>query len=212
MDGVLIDSIPLWFEAKIKSFKKVGIDLTYEMCFQSTGLKVNEMVDYWYDKFPWDNIPKKEIEEDIMDNVVGLVKEKGVAISGTEYILDFFREKKVKIGLASSSQMRLIDVAIEKMGIKKYFDDIYSAEFEKKGKPDPAIYLSSARSLGIAPKECIAFEDSLNGLLSAKSAGMKCICIPDEALIKDEKLKMADLVLKSLNDFNEESWNEFNRE
>lgn len=206
MDGLLIDSEPLWQEAEIFVFAKVGIRLDSKMCLETMGLRVDKVVDYWYAKFPWSSVSKKEVEEDIMQNVIRLVEEKGIARLGTEHVLNFVKNKNVKIAIASSSQLRLIKKVIEKLGIVEYFDELYSAEFEEHGKPHPGVYLTTAKMLDIPVQDCVSFEDSFNGILSSKSARIKCVCVPDESLRGSDKLSIADEVLESLNDFNDEVW------
>ncbi|TAK96042.1 hexitol phosphatase HxpB [Patescibacteria group bacterium] len=206
MDGLLIDSEPLWGEAEKAAFAKVGLQLTDELCNQTIGLRVDQVIDHWCVTFPELNVSKKEVEEDIMQNVLRLVRERGEARPGAKYILDFVKNKKVKMALASSSQLRLIKAVIEKMDIADYFDELYSAEFEEHGKPHPGVYLTVAKVLDVPVQNCLAFEDSFNGLLAAKAARIKCVCVPDETLRGSRKLGIADEVLESLNDFNEAAW------
>jgi len=82
---------------------------------------------------------------------------------------------------------------------------VHSAEFEEKGKPHPAIYTSTSKFLKIDPKNCIAFEDSYNGLLSAKNAGMRTVAVPDPKHFEDRRFIIADMKIRSLLDFDEAS-------
>lgn len=109
---------------------------------------------------------------------------------------------------ASSSPMTLIKEVVEKLKIGHYFEELYSAEFEEYGKPHPGVYITASKMLDVPAENCIAFEDSFNGLLSAKSAHMKCICVPDESLVGSAKLGIADIVLSSLLEFNDVLWDE----
>jgi HAD superfamily hydrolase (TIGR01509 family) len=206
MDGLLIDSEPLWQEAEIAEFTKVGVPLTREMCHQTIGFRVNEVVDYWHARYPWKLEGKEDIEKKIIKNVIGLIQAKGQPKDGVHHILQFVKNQNVKVALASSSFYEIIDAVLEKFHIKDNFEIIYSAEDEKYGKPHPAIYITTAEKLMVMPQECLAIEDSFNGVLSAKAAKMKCIAVPDSSMKYNEKLIIADLELRSLTDLNEEKW------
>jgi mannitol-1-/sugar-/sorbitol-6-/2-deoxyglucose-6-phosphatase len=211
MDGLLIDSEPLWWDAEIEVARTVGLELTKEQVFETTGLKADKIIDHWFNKKPWTKPSKKEVEEVLVKNLIARVEKKGKEKAGATQILDLMKEKNIKMALASSSLMSIIDAAVEKLGIREYFDEIYSAEFEEHGKPHPGVYLTAAKMLDVAPEHCLAFEDSFNGLLAAKSARMKCVCVPEEAFLKNPKLAIADLILPSLFDFGEEEWKRLER-
>jgi mannitol-1-/sugar-/sorbitol-6-/2-deoxyglucose-6-phosphatase len=210
MDGLLINSEPLWQDAEIETFKKVGVNLTRVMCRQAMGLKLNQAIEYWYRQYPWQGMTKKELAGELIKNVSVLIKEKGKVREGVNQILEFLKNKNVKIALSSSSPMGLIKLVIKRLEIESYFEKLYSAESEKYGKPHPGIFLTTAKQLDILPENCLVFEDSLNGLVSAKTARMKCVCVPDESLRGDKRLAIADIVLLSLAKFNKETWNKLN--
>ncbi|MCX6766921.1 MAG: hexitol phosphatase HxpB [Candidatus Moranbacteria bacterium] len=212
MDGLLIDSEPLWHEAEVEAAKLAGIDLTKKQFLDGTGLKSDKIVDQWFNNIkPWTNPSKKEVEEELVSSLIARVKERGAPKPGALKILELMKKKNLKMALASSSRMSIIDAAVEKLGIRHYFDELYSAEFEEHGKPHPGVYLTTAKMLDIAPDSCLAFEDSFNGLLAAKSARMKCVSVPDESIQGDKRLTIADVVLNSLEDFNDEVWERLNR-
>ena len=211
MDGLLINSEPLWYETKISVFGQVGIHLTVDLCRQTSGLRLDDIVGYWYAKKPWQTPSKDEVGRQLIEKVIELVATKGEKMPGVDYVLDFVKEKGVKIALASSSPMRLIEAAVKGLQLENCFDGVCSAEFEKHGKPHPAVYLKAAKTLKLPPSQCLAFEDSPNGLLSAKSAKMKCVCVPDKSHKDDPRLKIADVILPSLSEFNEELWQRLNK-
>ena len=95
---------------------------------------------------------------------------------------------------------------MEKLKIGHYFEDLYSAEFEEYGKPHLGVYITASKILGVSAENCLALEDSFTGLLSVKLARMKCICVPDESLIGNAKLCIADNVISSLLEFNDAIW------
>ena len=201
MDGLLIDSEPLWCEAKIDVFTKIGVPMTKERYKESVGLRADEIVDYWYSRYPWKDKSKKEIEEKLVERIIELIKEKGELLPGAKEVIKTFYNKKIPLAIASSSLMKIINVAMGKLDIANYFEIIHSAEYEEFGKPNPAIYLSTAKKLKVSPEECLVFEDSFTGVSAARAAKMKCIVVPNKMAKDDTRLQVADIMLNSLEDF-----------
>ena len=198
MDGVLIDSEPLWRKAEIKVFRKVGIHLTEEHCLETLGLRTDELVQYWHQKHPWKNLSLQEVAADIEQTVKELILSEGRPMNGYLEALRFFKQKGYKTGLASSSTMELITTVLTKLEITGMFDVVHSAEHEKFGKPHPGVYLSTAAKLGVKPENCLAIEDSLNGLKSAKAAGMKTLVMPAPENRDNPQFRLADRLINSL--------------
>lgn len=206
MDGVLIDSEPFWQESEIDAFGRVGLELTREMCLETMGLRVDEVVSYWRRRRAFDDCPAGELEDAIIGGVAERILSKGEAKEGVTDALEFFRGRGVGVALASSSAYRLIRAVTERFGLADKFDCIYSAEEEEYGKPHPAVYLTTARRLGVDASACLAVEDSFNGVLAAKAARMKCVAIPEPAQRRDPRFAIADAVLGSLAEVNLELW------
>lgn len=204
MDGLLIDSEPLWQEAEIEIFSKLGVPLTNDMCRQTTGLRIEEVVHHWRTHYPWYHRSVKQVSEDIIAGVCSRILAAPKPMAGVGYILDFFKSRNIKMALASSSAYVLIHAVMQALGIENYFEFVYSAEEEEYGKPDPGIYRSALKKLQVKAEECIAFEDSYNGILSAKGAGIKTIAVPEPSVWDLPKFDTADLKLQSLLEFNEE--------
>ena len=208
MDGLLIDSEPFWREAAILAFKKVNIHLTNDQLAQSMGMRHDEVVKYWLNKYQKEDVSNQAIELDILAKVQELVEEKGTLMPGVLEILEFFKQKKIPIALASSSPLGIIQSVLETLKIKNKFKITYSAEYEEFGKPHPAVFIATSNYMRVDPEDCLVFEDSLNGVLAAKSAKMKCIAIPSKEDFEKPQFTIADLKLKSLLDFTESHLNE----
>lgn len=206
MDGLLIDSEPLWQEAEILIFKQVNINLTSELCLQTKGLRIDEVVNYWYQQYPWTNLSQLEVAELIVNQVIELILTKGQPLPGVEQAIAFVKSKNVKIALASSSATRIIQAALQRLNLTAVFTEIYSAESEAFGKPHPGVYLTTANKLHVSPQSCLALEDSLNGVLAAKAAQMKCIAIPEASQQCSPKFAIADRILPSLTELNDLVW------
>lgn len=210
LDGLLIDSEPLWQEAEILVFKQVNLVLTSELCRQTQGLRIDEVVDYWYRQYPWTNLSKLKVEELIVSKVIELIHLKGQPLPGVAQAIAFVKNQNVKIALASSSTSQIIQAALQKLNLTEVFVEIYSAESEMLGKPHPGVYSTTAQKLNVPPQSCLALEDSLNGVLAAKAAHMKCVAIPEAIQQKNPQFAIADLILKSLEEFNQPVWNSLN--
>jgi len=203
MDGLLVDSEPLWGIAMQEVFATVGVEISRELAAHTTGLRTTEVVDYWHDYFKWENKSTDQVTTEIVDTVTDKILTEGKSMEGLHYILDYFKQKDFKIGLASSSPMRLIQSVINHLDIKDYFQAVSSAEFEPYGKPHPAVYLACAQALNSSPLDCIAFEDSVTGMVAAKAARMKTVVVPEAHKRNDSRYALADLKLDSLLEFND---------
>ena len=203
MDGLLIDSEPLWNEAADEIFQRYGFNLAPHQHALTTGLRIREYVIWWFTfyKIPLELAPAAQ--KDITEKVIEKVLLKGRALPGVSHILNFFIARKFKIGLATSSGQELIDVVIKYLGIKDHLQAIASADKLPYGKPHPQVYLDCAALLEVDPVECICFEDSFNGMIAAKAARMKCVVVPAQHQLQELRWSAADLKITSLANFND---------
>ncbi len=192
MDGVLIDSEPLWKVAMEEVFISIGCPLTRKDFQKTVGLRLDEVIEYWFEHTGWENASPKEVEDRIVYRMIDLLKEYGVPLIGVVATLQYLKAKGIKIGLATSSYEVLIDTVLDTLSIREYFDFTHSAEREAFGKPHPAVYLTVAEKFKIHPKNCLVIEDSLNGIISGKAARMKVVCIPEKSHSLEPKLMLAD--------------------
>ncbi len=202
MDGLLIDSEPLWKEAANTVFKKFDITLSHEQYASTTGLRTTEFVQRWLQYFNISLTHEEETSAAIVEEVMKLVKQKGKPMPGVDYIFEFFKAQGFNIGLATSSGLNLVDIVVSQLGIGHYLQAITSAEFIAHGKPHPQVYLDCASALTVSPAQCVCFEDSFNGMIAAKAAGMKCVVVPSAEENQAVKWHAADLKISSLMNFN----------
>jgi HAD superfamily hydrolase (TIGR01509 family) len=200
MDGVLIDSEPLWKIAMEEVFRAVGSNLTKADFQKTVGLRIDEVVRFWHQHEGWKNVTPERIEQDIVDRMVTLIKAHGKPLEGVPETLRFLSENNKKIGLATSSYAVLIDAVLEVLELSSFFDFTHSAEHEDFGKPHPAVYLTTAEKLGVSPVRCLVVEDSLNGIISAKAARMKVVCIPEKTHHVEPRLALADHRFESMSE------------
>lgn len=207
MDGVIIDSEPLWAEAQREVFTSIGVEYDEELALKTVGTGSFDTIDFWYRRQPWQGVSFKEVEERIFSRMVSLIREKGKIMDGLTDILHFFKSKGLKIGLASGSPLFIIHLVTEQLGIKDKFEIIHSIENEDYGKPHPAVFISVARKFNIAPMHCVVIEDSFNGLIAAKAARMKAIAYLRNGEFNNSRYDFADLKLSSFKEFDEKYFN-----
>ena len=198
MDGVLIDSEPLWRKAMIEGFASIGVLITEEDCKKTTGNRLKEVVEYWFEKLDILDFLPTEIEHRIINMLVKLINNEGKAISGVIEVINFCNNKNIKIGLATSSSNQLMEAVLEKLNLKNTFKSSISAENMEYGKPHPEVFLSCASQLQISPLECIVIEDSINGVIAAKAAFMRVIALPEQENINNHKFSIADYKLNNM--------------
>jgi HAD superfamily hydrolase (TIGR01509 family) len=205
MDGLLIDTEPIWRRSEIEVFGELGLHLTEEQCMETMGVRVAEVVELWYSRYPWDGPTCQEVTRQIYASVIEHVLSEGEPLPGVLYALRTVRDRGLLCAIASSSSEILIRAVIQKLNIGEFIQTICSADDEAEGKPHPAVYLTAARRLRVRPDRCVAFEDSPNGVQSAKAAGMLCIVVPDPYLAGDPRMERADLRLESLEEFSSQT-------
>ena len=146
--------------------------------------------------------PPEELNRLVVERMMERYREQLPLIDGAVEAVRRIGERW-PLGLASSSNRPLIDLALELMGVADLFRVTVSSEEVERGKPAPDVYLEAARRLGVSPERVAAIEDSANGIRSAKAAGMRVIAIPNPHYPPPEDaLSQADVVLESLWELN----------
>lgn len=198
MDGVLIDSEPLWQQAQIGCLSEYSVTVTADDCINHTmGKRIDAIAQTWCDLHHLDVAPKM-IEQQIVSRLCQLIVDHGEAMPGVNELLTHLQHHGYRIGLATSSSYEQVDTVMHKLGIAKYFSVICSGDDEQYGKPHPAVYLTAAAKLGVAPKDCVVIEDSLNGLIAARAATITTFLVSQSC--QQSKFAFADQQLTSLFD------------
>jgi HAD superfamily hydrolase (TIGR01509 family) len=201
MDGLLVDSEPFWVEAQIEVFARVGVVLTPELCAETTGLRVDAVAHYWFNRFPWAEKTCSDVSGEIVDRVSELLE--GIKpLPGVRELIEQAVARNLKLALCSSSPYKLIRKVVASLSLTE-LQVIYSGEDEKFGKPHPGAYISTADKLGVPYDRCLVFEDSLNGSIAGKAAGMKVIAVPQGANLRSTRFDFCDAKISSLVDFND---------
>lgn len=201
IDGLLINSEPLWNKAATEIFRQYGIQLNEAQYAITTGLRSKEFVAHWLHE---NKVPSSEFsraEQKILDLALELIDKEATLMPGVEHIFQFFLQRDFKLGLATSSPVQLIEWVKDKLGIRSYIQASCSAQHLSYAKPHPQVYLDCAASLHVAPLSCICFEDSVYGMIAAKAARMTCVVVPAAEHMKLDQWGAADLKLSSLQNF-----------
>ncbi|MCA0426014.1 MAG: hexitol phosphatase HxpB [Bacteroidetes bacterium] len=201
MDGLLVDSEPLWKIAEKEVFGKLGLSLDDELLRQVMGFRLNEVIAHWFRYQPWENPDFAKTEREIIDCMKSLIQHRATAMPGVYAVLEELQRRNAKIALASSSSMELIETVVEKLELGPYLQRCFSAQNETYGKPHPAIFINAAEAMQAKPHECLVFEDSKNGMIAALAARMHCIVVPEEVHFEKAWWSLADARLSNLEEF-----------
>ncbi|MES2477493.1 MAG: hexitol phosphatase HxpB [Bacteroidota bacterium] len=198
MDGLLLDTEPLWSISMLHVAQKHNIPIATHQFKETTGLKIHEVVAYWAVKYPWQGAGVHEVAEEIIDHIIALSKQQAKVMPGAVILLEQLVAKGYKLGVATSSPIRMLQDLIHFFKLSHYFQELSSADTVGYGKPHPAVFLHCAAQLKSDPLQCIVLEDSVNGVIAAKAARMKVIAIPDSIYYDDMRFAIADRKVNSL--------------
>lgn len=202
MDGVLIDSEPMWQQAELAVFSSLGVTICPQRQQQTVGMTTKAVTAHWYQQSPWSSMSLQQAEQAVLQHVARQITQAGVAKKGLLPLLNQLQQQAIPTGLATNSPGFLMDTTLHKLQIRHYFATHCSVEMVKQGKPAPDIYLLAAKNLGVAPEHCLVFEDSYTGLSAAKAAGMTVVALPAEHDWHHSKFDIAELKLRCLSEFN----------
>lgn len=179
MDGLMFDTETLVYRAWQKVMDDHNYNYNFEIYKQTVGRRtvdVKKMYEEMYD----DNFDYALMREEANVYFRKAINDFGVPFKkGLINILEHLKDKGIKIALATSTSSQTAMWLIEDANLKKYFDKYVCGNMVTNGKPHPEVFLTAAKELQLPPEDCIALEDSLNGIKSAYNAGMKPIMIPD---------------------------------
>ncbi|GLR09484.1 2-deoxyglucose-6-phosphatase [Mixta theicola] len=199
MDGLLIDSEPLWDQAELDIFATLDVDLSRRSELPDTlGLRIDQVVRMWYETLPWNGPSQQEVTERIITRAINLVEDKKPLLPGVEQALQLCQAQGLKIGLASASPLHMLEKVLALFNLRDYFEVLVSAEALPFSKPHPQVYLDAAARLGVDPLNCVTLEDSFNGMIATKAARMRSVVVPAAEYRSDARWSLADVKLDSL--------------
>lgn len=203
MDGIMIDSEPLWEKTERILLARRNIDYSPDYRDKIVGLNQRDSGRLLVDTFDLEETVEEIINERI--SILTSIYEKELElIPALLPLLERLGEEGYGLAVASSSPLRVVSFVLDMFSLRGHFLAVVSGDSVANGKPHPDIYVHTAETLGVTPAECVAIEDSINGLRSAKGAGMYCIAVPDKRLTPAQ-FKDADVILGSLREITPET-------
>jgi HAD superfamily hydrolase (TIGR01509 family) len=197
LDGLLLDTEQLWDEVREELARERDGRWPATAQRDMMGMSSPEWSRYMHDVVGLRETPE-EISAEVVRRMLAHYRESLPLIDGAVEAVERVAARW-PLGLASSSNRELIDLALEVSGLGRCFAATVSSEEVPAGKPAPDVYLEAARRLRVEPVRCAAVEDSHNGIRSARSAGMRVVAIPNPHFPPDpDALALADVVLGSL--------------
>lgn len=202
MDGILFDteriSCECWFEAA----KKLGLTLPEAVVYGCMGLNAADcrrhVITSMETVYPGGSFPYEACKAETDRLFVQRLEEKVPMMPGVEALLQFLKEKQIKIAVASSTRYSRVMSNLQRNGIDGYFEQIITGDMVEHSKPCPDIYLKACDALGIAPGMAMAVEDSPNGIRAAAAAGMVTVMVPDMVQPTQELAALYDFQFDSL--------------
>jgi HAD superfamily hydrolase (TIGR01509 family) len=207
LDGVIVDSEHVWDAAREALARERGGRWHENAQSDMMGMSSLEWSRYMHDVIGLGE-PPEEISAEVVRRLESAYRKDLPLIEGAEEAVAWLAERW-PLAVASSSNRPIIDLVLGLSGLGRYFSATVSSEEVARGKPAPDVYLEAARLLGTEPGNTVAVEDSRNGILSAKAAGMRVVAIPNSRYPPDEEaLGMADVVLGSIGELTPGAINE----
>lgn len=199
MDGVIIDSEPVYNGIHEKMLRDFGVKEILDVPEDYTGMTNSAVFKIVREKY---NL-KQTVEEISAYQLKVILEEfsrlEDEPIDGIRDLLALLKEQQIKTAIASSSARKLIETVVKKFNLMTFFDVIVSGEEVPAGKPAPDVFLEAAKQLKVSPGDCLVIEDSKNGTIAAKAAGMSCIGFknPNSG---NQDLSRADNIVLSIRD------------
>ena len=192
MDGLMFDTERLWIDSVKKTNDECGYNVPLEVAMECIGKRADfvdqrfkEVMGEEFDPIEFRRLNRIYMDEDVNKNGLKIKK-------GLKELISFLKENNIKIAIASSTKLEKIQKRFEQANIDiDLFDSVIGGDMVTMPKPNPQIYLKSCEVLNVNPANAIALEDSDYGIMSAASAGMKAVLVPDIKQNSEEVINLA---------------------
>ncbi|MDO4536451.1 MAG: HAD family phosphatase [Clostridium perfringens] len=202
LDGTLVDSMWLWDKIDTTYLNKLGIDKPSNLKKEITHLSFDKTAEYFKERFNIEDSVDKILEtwyKMSYNEYTNNIKLK----PGAKEFLEYVSSKGIKLGIATSNSMVLVETCLKSNGVFHLFDKITLTAEVSRDKRFPDVYLLAAKRLGVTPSDCIVFEDILPAICGAKSANMTVIAVDDINTPLEDKPKIIEEASIIINDYNE---------
>lgn len=199
MDGVIIDSEPVHKQVIKEVLLKNNIIVDNDEFNKLIGMTSTSVFSYFINKHHLPYTPEEMTNNHMTFFKNYIIEHQLKPIDGITNLLEQLKTSQIPLAIASSSPLDVIEFVVKAFNIDKYFKFLVSGEDLVHGKPAPDIYLKTAKKLVVDPKNCVVLEDSKNGSIAAKDAGMFCIGFanPNSG---NQDLSRADIIIKQISD------------
>lgn len=199
-DGTLFDTENLMYEVWVEVGEEMNFPYPGREYLDYVGLNRAAVLSLMRERYG-DGFDGAEFMVRCVARLSERIEREGVPLKpGVREILSFLQARNIPVGLATSTHRVRTQRRLELCGLTDYFQAVTTGDEVTKGKPDPEIYLSTCGKLGLDPTHCLAVEDSKNGILSARAAGMSVAMIPDMIPPSEELLTQVWRRFDSLSD------------
>lgn len=200
MDGLMFDTERLVMRACIEAGKLLNYNITEKLYIKTIATDLNIAEAYFKEELG-EQFDINEFYYETRKIRDKLIEEQGLPVKpGLYELIEYLEKRGVKKAVASSSRLSVINNYLKLANLSNRFDKIMSSEQFEKGKPNPEIFLKTCEELGIEPKEAMVLEDSINGLMAANNANIKCIVVPDLVEMSEGLKSKAYKIVNNLND------------
>ncbi|MGA8296971.1 MAG: hexitol phosphatase HxpB [Acidimicrobiales bacterium] len=202
MDGLLVDTEPIWNRVQAEVLDTVGVDIRPLLgAGLITGMRADEAVALFRQRLGFDGSTDEKLADLVVQGVITAIPEEAKLFPGAAEALEYCEERGLALALASGSVDPVIEAVLDRFDLRRHFSVVVSAERVALGKPHPAVLLLTAEELGVDAGRCVVVEDAVNGCVAAKAARMAVVAVPEPGTEADPRWAMADVVLDSLRDF-----------
>lgn len=178
MDGLLVDSEPVWAEAENDVCVLYDITIEHHVRQKLIGLRSDEFVGGLITAYNM-QVTVPVLHASLMERMLTIIPLKVKPKPGAQELIEFVAHQQVPRAIASSSPIAVIEAIVGSQGWDEQIPLRFSADIVARGKPAPDVYLKAAEMLGVLPQDCLALEDSPTGARAAVAAGMTCYAVPD---------------------------------
>lgn len=201
LDGTLVDSMWMWKAIDIEFLKRFGYECPDDLQTEIEGKSFSETAVYFKERFSLP-LSLEEIKACWIQMSIEKYRREVPLKRGADRFLDLLKEREIRLGIATSNGREMVDAVLAALGVAHYFHQVTTACEVAAGKPSPDIYLKVAGDLGVAPEQCLVFEDIPAGILAGKRAGMRVCAVEDDYSLnlEQEKKSMADYYIRSYED------------
>jgi HAD superfamily hydrolase (TIGR01509 family) len=199
MDGLIIDSEPFWDIAESQVLTLHGLPHHLYDSSHTTGMRISDTINFWRTQHQLSG-DDSEIESMILENISTLIKAEGKLLPGIRDLIVKAKSVGVIICIASSSPKELIKSVIDTFGLAECISEFFSSNDCVHGKPHPEVFMKALEFFDVKPSDSVVLEDSVSGVIAAKSASIKCIAIPSAMQFDDPRFSIADVKCVNANE------------